>query len=88
MSRQERSVLGWGAFAVAIAALVLALFGLRDSGSADSGTNGGSEATVVEIELSEFAITPATPTIPSGKVILKVTNKGSMVHNLSLPSLG
>ena len=88
MSRQERSVLGWGAFAVAIAALVLALFGLRDSGSADSGTNGGSEATVVEIELSEFAITPATPTIPSGKVILKITNKGSMVHNLSLPALG
>ena len=88
MSRQERSVLGWGAFAVAIAALVLALFGLRDSGSADSGTNGGSEATVVEIELSEFAITPATPTIPSGKVILRITNKGSMVHNLSLPSLG
>jgi FtsP/CotA-like multicopper oxidase with cupredoxin domain len=88
MSRQERSVLGWGAFAVAIAALVLALFGLRDSGSAESGTNGGSEATVVEIALSEFAITPATPSIPSGKVILRITNKGSMVHNLSLPSLG
>lgn len=89
MSRQERSVLGWGAFVVAIAALVLALFGLRDSGSADSGSSeGGSEATVVEIKLSEFAITPTAPSIPSGKVILKVTNTGSMVHNLSLPSLG
>jgi FtsP/CotA-like multicopper oxidase with cupredoxin domain len=88
MSRQERSVLGWGAFAVAIAALVLALFGLRDSSNAESGTSGGSEATVVEIALSEFAITPATPSIPSGKVILRITNNGSMVHNLALPSLG
>jgi hypothetical protein len=77
MSRQERSVLGWGAFAVAIAALVLALFGLRDSSNAESGTSGGSEATVVEIALSEFAITPATPSIPSGKVILRITTCGT-----------
>src|SRR5205814_7226621 len=42
----------------------------------------------VEVSLSEFAITPTMPTAPVGKVVLHVTNTGSMVHNLSVPSLG
>jgi FtsP/CotA-like multicopper oxidase with cupredoxin domain len=88
MSSQERSVLGWGAFIVAIAAMGLALFGLRDSGSAEEGTGGAGGPTVVEVSLTEWAITPNMLYPEAGEVILKVTNDGTMVHNLSIPSLG
>ncbi len=88
MSSQERSVLGWGAFIVAIAAMGLALFGLRDSGSAEEGTGGAGGPTVVEVSLSEWAITPNMLYPAAGEVILKVTNDGAMVHNLAIPSLG
>jgi plastocyanin len=93
MSRDDRSILGWGAFVVAIAALFVAMFGLRDSGgeSASGSTGGGgasAAATRVRIEMSEFAFTPSMPEIPAGPVVLEVANVGSMVHNLSIPSLG
>jgi manganese oxidase len=88
MSRADRSVLGWGAFAVAIAALVLAIFGLQDSSSAsgDSGDTGGT--TVIDVELKEWSIGPAMNDIPPGEIVLNVTNNGTMVHNLSIPALG
>jgi len=94
MSRADRTFLGLGTFAVAIAALCVALFGLRDTGgSTASSTAGGGGATssadtVVDITLSEFKITPNMASIPTGNVSLRVTNAGTMVHNLSLPSLG
>ena len=88
MSAQERSVLGWGAFVVAISALGLALFGLRDSGSAAESAGGSAGPTVVEVSLSEWAITPNMLRPAAGEVILRVTNDGAMVHNLSIPSLG
>jgi manganese oxidase len=88
MSRDDRSILGWGAFAVAIAALFVALFGLRDDGGEAAASGGAAAATRVRIELSEFAMNPTMPTVPAGPVVLEVANVGSMVHNLSLPSLG
>ena len=89
MSRADRSVLGWGAFAVAIAALVLAIFGLQEDSSA-SGEGGGAEAgaTVIDIELTEWAIGPLMSEIPAGEITMNVVNKGTMVHNLAIPQLG
>lgn len=88
MSRSDRSVLGWGAFAVAIASLVLAIFGLREDSSASTDSGGEAGATVLDIELKEWSIGPIMNEIPAGEITINVTNKGTMVHNLSIPSLG
>jgi manganese oxidase len=85
MSNQDRSVLGWGAFAVAIAALGLALFGLRDDTGA---ANDSAKATVIDVSLTEWAVTVGGGEIDSGPLVLNVTNNGSMVHNLSIATLG
>ena len=89
MNQDDRSVLMWGSFGVAIAALFVAIAsmtGLGDQNSSTS-TDSGAGPTVVDIQLSEFAITPAAIVVPPGAVILRITNNGSMVHNLSVPSL-
>lgn len=89
MNQDDRSVLMWGSFGVAIAALLVAIAsmtGLGDQSSSTS-TDSGAGPTVVDIQLSEFAITPAAIVVPPGAVILRITNNGSMVHNLSVPSL-
>ena len=89
MNQDDRSVLMWGSFGVAIAALFVAIAsmtGLGDQSSSTS-TDSGAGPTVVDIQLSEFAITPAAIVVPPGAVILRITNNGSMVHNLSVPSL-
>ena len=53
MAREEKSVLGWFAFAVSVAALSLATFGLR-GGSASGATTAGAS---VDVTLTEFTIT-------------------------------
>jgi len=90
MSREDRSILGWGAFVVAIAALGIALFGLGDDASSSASSEGAGSAapTVIDVELSEWAVTPSMIELPEGGATLRVTNKGAMVHNLSIPSLG
>lgn len=90
MSREDRSILGWGAFVVAIAALGIALFGLGDDASSSASSEGAGSAapTVIDVELSEWAVTPSMIEVPEGGATLRVTNKGAMVHNLSIPSLG
>ncbi len=88
MSNADRSVLGWGAFAVAIAALVLAIFGLQEDSSASGGESGAGGVTEIDIDLAEWSIGPLMSEIPAGEIVLNVTNVGSMVHNLSIPALG
>lgn len=90
MSREDRSILGWGAFVVAIAALGIALFGLGDDASSSASSEGAGNAApaVIDVELSEWAVTPSMIEVPEGGATLRVTNKGAMVHNLSIPSLG
>jgi FtsP/CotA-like multicopper oxidase with cupredoxin domain len=93
MSRDDRSVLGWGAFAVAIAALSLAVFAMRDDGGASAA---GSTAAVptaaaaqtLNIELTDFAITPDMAAAKPGMTTAHITNNGSMVHNFAVPELG
>jgi manganese oxidase len=89
MSKQDRSVLGWAAFAVAIAALCLTMFTLGDRSTA-SGADGssGTATATVSVNLTEFAVSPAMIDIPAGPAVLQITNSGTMIHNLSLPSLG
>jgi FtsP/CotA-like multicopper oxidase with cupredoxin domain len=61
---------------------MFAIFG--DSGQAQGV---GVATTVVDVSLSEFTI-GGDLEIPAGNVILRVTNDGSMVHNLVIEALG
>jgi FtsP/CotA-like multicopper oxidase with cupredoxin domain len=93
MSAQERSVLGWFAFVVAIGALCVAMFGLVDDSGADAAGGGGggaaaAAATTVTIELSEFALTPAMVDLPTSGGTLHVVNVGTMAHNVTVAELG
>ncbi|MGD9999713.1 MAG: multicopper oxidase domain-containing protein [Ilumatobacteraceae bacterium] len=90
MSSKERSTLGWFGFVVAVAALCLAVFGLRDStdASANGGGSGEAATPTITVELTEFAIVPAMIDVPTTGAVLNVVNKGTMVHNLSIAELG
>lgn len=90
MNRDDRSVLTWSSLGLAVAALFIAIASLTgligdDSSSAADSTAG---ATVIDVQLSEFAITPAAIVVPPGPVKLRVTNNGAVAHNFSIPSLG
>ncbi|MEP7201681.1 MAG: multicopper oxidase domain-containing protein [Ilumatobacteraceae bacterium] len=83
MKRDDRSVLGWFAFAVSVAALALATFGLR------AGTGSAVAApTSVDVTLSEFSITPSMISLPPEGGTLQITNTGAAVHNFTVPELG
>jgi FtsP/CotA-like multicopper oxidase with cupredoxin domain len=86
MAREDRSVLGWFAFVVAVTALSLATFGLRDS--SDSGAAAASAPATVDVTLSEFRFSPLMITVPEGGGTLNISNVGSAVHTLSVPELG
>jgi FtsP/CotA-like multicopper oxidase with cupredoxin domain len=90
MSKDDRSVLGWGAFGVAIAALGLALFGLSDDGGSSGGESAASaEVSTIQVDLGDFYIDPNMITADAGQVQMVVTNSSaSTVHNLSIPDLG
>lgn len=90
MSKEDRSVLSWLSFAAALGALVVALFGLRDSGSSESaaGGGGGGGIPTIDVVMKDFAFEPATITIPTGGAILHLMNAGAAVHNLQVPDLG
>ena len=91
MNRDDRSVLMWGSFGLATAALFVAIAGLTGlaDGPSSSGEAAGSAsmATVVDVTLSEFAITPAAIVAPPGGITIRITNAGSMTHNFSIPGL-
>ncbi len=70
----------WFGVVLAVLALVFASVALivRDgSGSSTSGTD------VATIELTEFALSPASVTVPAGGS-LEVANAGTAAHNLSI----
>ncbi len=76
---------GWGtgaaAIVLAVLALVIATVAVFVRGGDDGGGTAGAGETTVQ--LSEFALTPAAVSVPTGGS-LKVTNDGSIVHNLSI----
>jgi len=77
---------GWGAGAaavvVAVLALVLATVAVVFRGDDGAGDRGGG-AVAATVDLSEFALSPASVTVPAGGS-LAVTNSGSTPHNLSV----
>ena len=71
-------------FAVAISVFALILVGVvavRDNGGGGSDSSGSSAP--VAIALSEFAISPATVSVPVGGK-LQVTNNGTVAHNVQI----
>ncbi len=86
MNNDDRSVLSIGAFGVAIIALIFAFYTLGSSSDDEPATvepGTSAAATTVDISLTEFAMTPAMPTVPPGAVSLRVTNSGTAIHNLA-----
>jgi FtsP/CotA-like multicopper oxidase with cupredoxin domain len=73
--------------AVAVFSLLVAIIAViaanRDTGGG-SAAGAGAAATELDVSLSEFAITPKMISAPPGPVKLRVTNNGSIEHNLEV----
>ena len=80
------------AMAIGLAALLLSGIGLflpaSSSGSepaAAGGSGGSGGSKTVDVEIGEFFVKPASITVPAGtKLTLRVTNGGTMQHDLKL----
>ncbi|HRE01661.1 MAG TPA: multicopper oxidase domain-containing protein [Ilumatobacteraceae bacterium] len=92
MSNEKPSFLSGGAFIFAAIAFLFAGFAIlkasNDDGDGKALTDSGGAVPTVDISLTEFAMSPAMPTVPEGKVTLRVTNNGTLVHNLAFSEGG
>ena len=89
MAKEDRSVLGWFAFTVAVMALALAIFGLRsESASGASDGAGGAAPASVDVTLTEFRFTPLMIMLPVEGGTINISNTGTAVHTFSVPELG
>jgi FtsP/CotA-like multicopper oxidase with cupredoxin domain len=88
MSKDDRSVLSWLAFATAIAGLCVALFGLRENTGSSAAGSGGAAAAVVEVHLKDFAFSPSEVSLPTSGGTIKLVNDGNAVHNFEIKDLG
>ncbi|MEO9224645.1 MAG: multicopper oxidase domain-containing protein [Acidimicrobiales bacterium] len=78
---------------IALVAMFAAIVSLGYARRASNGSGGGASTTAgsrtVDVSLVEFAISPATLSVPKGtKVTFKVTNNGTMQHDFKLGSKG
>ena len=87
MAQQDRSLLGWFAFVVSVAALSIAMFGLRGESASGAGA-AAAAAPSVDVTLTEFRFSPLMITLPVGGGTINVSNTGSAVHTLTVPELG
>jgi FtsP/CotA-like multicopper oxidase with cupredoxin domain len=89
MNKDDRTVLSGGAFVLGIIAVVFGVYAMvrtpESSGATSDG--GASAANVVDISLSEFKITPMMPTAAPGDISLRITNNGTIPHNLTFSNL-
>ncbi len=54
-----------------------------------SACQGGAPSTNINVELSDFAITPNRLIVPAGlEITIHVTNNGSIIHDLTIMKLG
>jgi plastocyanin len=92
MSKDDRSIVSWFAFAAAIAALVVAIVGVGDSTSSESaggGGGGGGEAAAITLTMYDnMSFSPSTITIPTGGATITLVNDGVQKHNMKIPELG
>ena len=92
-SRHRSSVQGSSSLVLAVAGVIVTLMALAglflpitSGGSTTTGASaaGGGSKTVA-VEIGEFYVKPASITVPAGtKLTLKVTNGGTMQHDLKL----
>jgi FtsP/CotA-like multicopper oxidase with cupredoxin domain len=85
----SRWVLAVFALFLIVGVLPITAVGVASVLSDDGDTAGAAAAspTVIDVELSEFAISGASA-VPAGPVTLRVTNSGTMQHDLVIDSLG
>lgn len=87
MNKDDKSFLSLGAFIFGGIALVFGGYALAVAPSDSNKTveTAAEPATVVDISLKEFSMSPAMPTVPPGDVTIRVTNNGTIVHNFDIP---
>jgi plastocyanin len=84
MASEDRTVLGWTSFLVAIGALVIALLiPILDNDDGVSSASGPA-LTVLDVELGALVIIPDQLTATPGHIQLRVTNVDTQVHNLAV----
>jgi FtsP/CotA-like multicopper oxidase with cupredoxin domain len=84
MASEDRSVLGWTSFLVAIGALVIALLiPILDKDDAVSSA-AGAALTVLDVELGALTLTPDALTATPGHIQVRVTNSDATAHNLTI----
>lgn len=82
MSPANQTLLARFAVAVSVFALLMVGVVAAKGGSGDGGgSDSSSDVAPVAVALSEFAISPATVTVPTGGS-LEVTNNGTVPHNI------
>ncbi len=91
MSKDDKSVLSIGAMILGLIAVVFGFSAIMISGDNTSSAGGSaSSATspnVVNLVLTEYAITPSMASVPAGDITVHITNKGTMAHNVNFPDL-
>jgi len=87
MNKDDKSFLSLGAFIFGGIALVFGGYALAVSPSDSTKTvqTAAEPATVVDVSLKEFSMSPMMPTVPPGDVTIRVTNNGTIVHNFAIP---
>ncbi len=90
MSRDDKSFLSGGAFIFGAVAFAFAGFAILNSGDSEgnASTAAAIAPTVIDVNMTEFAMSPMMPNVPTGDVALRVTNSGTLVHNLTFKDGG
>jgi plastocyanin len=79
--QRDRSAWLWGAWVLAIVAIVMSFATIVAVAADDDGGDEGTGTTSIAVNLSEFAISPSPIAVtPGGR--LAVTNNGVQIHNL------
>ncbi len=89
MSKDDRSFVGWAGFGAAMAALLLGMFAISQTGdngevAAGPAASAPADVSVVDIELGSMTFSPQHIMAPPGRVQLNVTNVDTQVHNLAI----
>jgi len=88
MNSDDRTVLSGAAFVFGLIALIFGVYAMvRTPESSGASAASGDGPAVVDISLSEFSITPMMPAVAPGDVTFRVTNNGTIAHNLTFAKL-
>jgi uncharacterized cupredoxin-like copper-binding protein len=89
MNKDDRSLLNWFGVVLGLAALIVAIIGASDGGSAESASeaDGGSKPTI-DVYMGDLFFEPTQLEIPPQGAIFHLVNEGSAVHNMEIRELG